>query len=163
METVAINWHQKGMVTLEKAMSYSASFHKDAFSVMKAFGLNDRRPAASEKGFIETWFGTYGFTREVVVEACNRTIAAIHSPSFPYADKILKEWKKAGVKNLSDVEDLDMIRQKQEKERAAAKKNSRKQAGGIKNQTANKFHNFEQSYTDYDSLMMEKVRARMKE
>ncbi|MCI8949209.1 MAG: DnaD domain protein [Lachnospiraceae bacterium] len=163
METVAINWHQKGMVTLEKAKSYSASFHKDAFSVMKAFGLNDRRPAASEKGFIETWFGTYGFTREVVVEACNRTIAAIHSPSFPYADKILKEWKKAGVKNLSDVEDLDMIRQKQEKERAAAKKNSRKQAGGSKNQTANKFHNFEQSHTDYDSLMMEKVRARMKE
>ena len=29
--------------------------------------------------------------------------------------------------------------------------------------TANRFHNFQQSATDYDSLMMEKVRARMKE
>ena len=162
METVAINWHQKGMVTLEEAKAYSAGFQKDAFSVMKAFGLNDRRPAASEKQFIDTWFGAYGFTRDVVVEACNRTIAATHSPSFPYADKILKEWKKAGVKNLSDVEDLDMIHQKREKERAA-KKNGQKQAEAPKKQSVNRFHNFEQSHTDYDSLMMEKVRARMKE
>lgn len=187
METVAINWHQKGMVTVEAAKAYCAGFNKDAFAVMKAFGLNDRRPGEAEKRFIDTWFGAYGFTREVVLEACNRTIGATHSPSFQYADKILSEWKKAGVKNLSDVEDLDMIRRKQEAERSAAAKSGASEGSGAsggdggragnggrggsgvnsgktrKSGAANRFHNFEQSTTDYDSLMMERVRARMKE
>ena len=187
METVAINWHQKGMVTVEAAKAYCAGFNKDAFAVMKAFGLNDRRPGEAEKRFIDTWFGAYGFTREVVLEACNRTIGATHSPSFQYADKILSEWKKAGVKNLSDVEDLDMIRRKQEAERSAAAKSGASEGAGAsggeggkagkggaggssvnggktrKSGAANRFHNFEQSTTDYDSLMMERVRARMKE
>lgn len=153
METVALNWHQKRLVTVEEAKAYSASFNKDSFAVMKAFGLNDRRPADTEKRFIETWFGAYGFSREVVLEACNRTIEATHTPSFAYANKILSVWKKAGVKNLSDVEDLDMIRQKQEKEKGEEKKK--------KSKAVNHFHNFEQSSTSYDSLMMEKVRARM--
>lgn len=182
IETVAINWHQKGMVTLEAAKAYSAGFNKDAFAVMKAFGLNDRRPGEAEMRFIETWFGVYGFTREVVLEACNRTIEATHAPSFKYADKILSEWRKAGVKNLSDVEDLDMIRRRQEAEWAAAGKAGasgteggnqsdkgsagKGSPGGAKTRksgAANRFHNFEQSTTDYDSLMMERVRARMKE
>lgn len=95
-----------------------------------------------------------------MVEACNRTIAATHSPSFPYADKILAQWKKAGVKNLSDVEELDMIRRSQEREKDGSGKGTK--SSGQRN-TANRFHNFQQSATDYDSLMMEKVRARMKE
>ncbi|MDO5418037.1 MAG: DnaD domain protein [Lachnospiraceae bacterium] len=168
METVALNWHQKGLVTLEAAKAYSAGFNKDSFAVMKAFGLNDRRPAEAEKRFIENWFRVYGFSREVVLEACNRTIEATHTPSFKYADKILSEWKKAGVKNLSDVEDLDMIRQKQEKERAASRKKGGAERGdgagdGGKRPSGNRFHNFEPSTTDYDSLMMEKIRARMKD
>lgn len=170
METVALNWHQRGLVTVEEAKAYCAGFSKDGFAVMKAFGLNDRRPAEAERRFIEEWFGTYGFTREIVLEACDRTIRKTHSPSFEYADKILRGWKEAGVKSLSDVEDLDMIYQKQEKDRTA-KKGDPGQGGkgkrdgsekGKKSGAANRFHNFEQSATDYDSLMMEKVRARMK-
>ena len=160
METVALNWHQKGLLTLEAAKDYSAGFQKDYFAVMKAFGLTDRRPAEAEKRFMENWFGAWGFTREVVVEACNRTIAATHSPSFPYADKILAQWKKAGVKNLSDVEELDMIRRSQEREKDGSGKGTK---SSDQRNTANRFHNFQQSATDYDSLMMEKVRARMKE
>ncbi len=163
METVAINWHQRGILTLEEAKANGAGAGKDYFAVMKAFGLNDRRPAAAEKQYIETWFGSYGFAREVVLEACNRTIAATHAPSFAYADKILKEWKKAGVKNLSDVEDLDMIRRRQEKEKGERKKPEAKGVGEKKGGAPNRFHNFEPSGTDYDSLMMEKGRARMKE
>ncbi|HIQ73582.1 MAG TPA: DnaD domain protein [Candidatus Cottocaccamicrobium excrementipullorum] len=162
METVAVNWHQKGLVTLEAAKAYSAGFNKDYFAVMKAFGLTDRRPAEAERKMMETWFGAYGFTREVVLEACNRTIEATHSPSFKYADKILSQWKQAGVKNLSDVEDLDMIRKSQEKEKDQAKGRGQNLSART-SKTTNRFHNFQQSSTDYDSLMMEKVRARMKE
>ena len=67
------------------------------------------------------------------------------------------------MKNLSDVEDLDMIRSRQEKEKGERKKPEAKGVGEKKGGAPNRFHNFEPSGTDYDSLMMEKVRARMKE
>ena len=39
---------------------------------------------------MDKWFRDYGFSREVVLEACGRTITAIHNPSFQYADKICR-------------------------------------------------------------------------
>ena len=78
-------------------------------------GLSDRSPAEVESEFIEKWFWEYGFTRELIVEACSRTIRQIHKPSFDYADKILRDWKNAGVKSFRDVSELD--------------KNGRKKAG----------------------------------
>lgn len=147
IETVALNWHEKGLRTVEEAKSYSSCFTKDSFAVMRAFGLADRRPAEAERELIERWFGVYGFTRELVLEACSRTIQATHTPSFRYADKILSEWKKAGVKNLNDVALLDQNRQKKQ---TAAKTGDRK---------PNQFHNFQQRDTDYDSIMMDQVKS----
>ena len=64
-----------------------------------------------EQALIDKWFKDYGFTREIVLEACSRTITAIHSPSFQYADRILTEWKKAGVKSFEDIKAMDTRRQ----------------------------------------------------
>lgn len=147
IETVALNWHEKGLKTVDEAKSYSSCFTKDSFAVMRAFGLTDRKPGDAEKELIQRWFGVYGFARELVLEACNRTLEATHSPSFRYADKILSEWKKAGVKSLQDVAVLDQKRQgRQSAARSAAKK-------------MNQFHNFEQRNTDYDSIVMDQVKS----
>ena len=82
LETVALNWHEKGIRTAEEAQEYSTAYTKDAFAVMKAFGLNSRKPAVPEQKIMEKWFKDYGFDRELVLEACSRTINAIHTPSF---------------------------------------------------------------------------------
>lgn len=153
IETVALNWHEKELRTVEQAKAYASGFTKDSFSVMRAFGLTDRKPGDAEKEMIERWFGTYGFTRELVLEACNRTMEATHNPSFRYADRILSEWNKAGVKNLRDVSELDEKRRSQK----------RKGGSGGRNETTrpqtNQFHNFEQRDTDYDSMVLEQVRG----
>lgn len=149
IETVALNWHERQLNTVEKAKAYSSGYMKDSFAVMKAFGLSERHPGDVEKEMINRWFTVYGFTRELVVEACNRTLSAIHNPSFQYADKILSEWKKAGVKNITDVEQLDQKRTKQ----PAAKTGKKADSGN------NRFHNFEQRDTDYDSLVLEQVKS----
>lgn len=146
LETVALSWHEKGFRTVEQAKGYAAGFTKDSFAVMKAFGLSERRPGDAELELIERWFQVYGFTREVVLEACNRTLSTIHSPSFRYADKILMQWKNAGVKNLKDVALLDQKRQAK-----PAKAQGRK--------PANQFHNFEQRDTDYDSMVLDQVKS----
>ncbi len=152
IETVALSWHEKGFATVEEAKAYASGFTKDSFSVMKAFGLTDRKPGNAEKEMIERWFRTYGFTREVVLEACNRTLEATHKPSFQYAEKILSEWKKAGVKGLADISALDEKRRSQ----------GRQTARGPKKQT-NQFHNFEQRNTDYDSMVLDQVKEWLSE
>ena len=171
IEAVARSWHEKGIRTAQEAKDYSASYNRDSFAVMKAFGINSRKPAAPEQKLMDKWFKDYGFSRDVVLEACNRTITAIHNPSFQYADKILTDWKEAGVRGLGDIMELD-ARRMAAKEDTARSRDKRLQTydtavSGQGNRTRkgapNQFHNFEQSHTDYDSLMMEKVRARMKE
>ncbi|MDO5407623.1 MAG: DnaD domain protein [Eubacteriales bacterium] len=151
IETVALNWHEKGLKTVEEAKSYSSCFTKDSFAVMRAFGLTDRKPGDAEKELIERWFGIYGFARDLVLEACNRTLEATHAPSFRYADKILTEWRKAGVKSLQDVAVLDQ------------KRKGRQNAARTPGKKTNQFHNFEQRDTDYDSIMMDQVKSWIRE
>ncbi len=148
IEAVAISWHQKGFVTAEEARGYAESFTKNTFSVMKAFGLGDRKPGVKEKEMIERWFGSYGFTKELVLEACNRTMDATHTPSFQYADKILSGWRDAGVRTMQDVVALD------ERHQAKSRTVARTQKKPV-----NQFHNFEQRETDYDSMVLEQVKT----
>ena len=117
-------------------------------TVMRAFGLTGRNPGETEREMIERWFGEYGFTKEVVLEACNRTMEATHNPSFRYADKILSDWRKAGVHSLNDISVLDEQYKGQKSQKT--RKNSR--------QTNNQFLNFEQRNTDYDSMVLNQVK-----
>lgn len=152
IETVALSWKEKGFATVEEAQAYAESFQKNTFSVMKAFGLTDRRPGEKEKEMIDRWFHSYGFSRDLVVEACNRSMKATHSPSFQYAEKVLAAWKAAGVRSMRDVAALDENHQK---------KTARTAAPRTQNKPANQFHNFEQRDTDYDTIVMEQIRSRM--
>lgn len=148
IETVAISWHEKGFATVEQAKAYASGFTKNSFSVMRAFGLTGRNPGETEQQMIERWFGEYGFTKEVVLEACNRTMEATHNPSFRYADRILSDWRKAGVHSLNDILALDEKYKGQKNQKT--QKNSR--------QAKNQFLNFEQRNTDYDSLVLKQVK-----
>ena len=164
IETVAMSWHERGIRTAQEAKDYSSSYNRDSFAVMKAFGINDRKPASSEQKIMDKWFQDYGFSRELVLEACARTITAIHTPSFQYADKILSEWKKAGVRRLADLEALDSRRSaaRQENEEMRDKRlqkyDSAIAAGqNAKRNSNNQFHNFKQRDTDYDALVLKQV------
>ena len=110
LEKVALNWHERGIKTSQDARDYCAAYTKDAFAVMKAFGLNSRKPAAPEQEMMDKWFKDFGFSRELVLEACARTINAIHMPSFQYADKILSDWKKMGIRSLEELKAQDVRR-----------------------------------------------------
>ncbi|WP_320938315.1 DnaD domain protein [Enterocloster lavalensis] len=168
METVAINWHEQGFRTPDEAKEYVEGFNNDAFSVMKAFGLNDRRPATEEQKMITKWFREYGFGRELVLMACNRTISAIHTPSFRYADKILSDWKLAGVRTKADVEALDEKRSKSRVQGAGGQTQGGRSSGGQGagqadggRRKSNQFHNFKQRDTDYDALVLKQLKERV--
>lgn len=180
MEAVAIDWHRKKIKTVDQARIYTPLHNKNLYVVMKALGLGGRQPAPSEKKIIDSWFQEYGFSLDMVVEACNRTMVSIHEPNLNYVESILSRWKKAGISRLDQVQGLDEEFQKQKEENGknGAGKNSagkegsapvsgkggagnvRNGAGGSRpgyrpsgNKPGAQFHDFEQRDYDYDELL----------
>ncbi|QNM04341.1 DnaD domain protein [Qiania dongpingensis] len=147
IETVALNWHERGIRTVEQAKGEAVMGGRNTYAVLKAFGLGGRNPAAGERAMIDQWFRDYGFPVEVVVEACDRTMRAIHQPSFEYADRILRDWKEKGIRERDDIARLD--------EKPAAKSGGSRKAAGKKEdlKKSNKFHNFTERDYDCDELM----------
>lgn len=142
IEAVALNWKERGILTVEQARAETVMGGKNTYAVLKAFGLGGRNPAAGERKTIDRWFREYGFPVEVVLEACDRTMRAIHQPSFEYADKILTEWRKKGISRKEDIARLD---EKQPKDQSQIQSREEKRP--------NSFHNFTQRDYDYDELV----------
>lgn len=145
MEAVALEWHKKGIRTVEAAKLDSKPYARECYLVLKALGINNHDPLPLEAEHVNRWMNDYGFTIDIILEACNRTIMQIHKPSFEYTDGILKAWKNAGVHHFADINRLEAAR----KTHAAAKTPVKN------NQTfTTRFHNFEQHR--YDSKELDK-------
>lgn len=154
MESVAINWFQQGIDTIKKAKEESSQYTQNVFPVMKAFGIN-RNPGPAELDYIKKW-NALGFETDIIIEACNRTLLATHQASFPYANRILDDWKKAGVRNVSDIRSLDQkfhaaAQTDSVPEKSSGRKTRQAQQNYNRN-SSNAFHNFEQRTYDYDDL-----------
>lgn len=143
IERTALNWADNNIHTVEEAKQSSCTHNQTYFSVLKAFGINGRNLVASETAFIDKWRNTYGFTNELVLLACQRTMSSIHQPSFEYTDSILTNWKKHQVHTAEDVAKLD-----------AAFSNKKKTGTTAPAQAAarNRFNNFPQRSYDYEQL-----------
>ena len=66
IETVALNWHERGIETVEQAREEAVNGGKNVYAVLKAFGLGGRNPAAVERSMIDRWIfipGTSKVTR----------------------------------------------------------------------------------------------------
>lgn len=147
IEKVALAWAENNIKTVEEAKQ-SASLHSQSyFTVMKSLGIVGRNLVPSETDYIEKWKTTYGFTNELIAEACQRTIQAIHQPSFEYTDSILTNWHNKQVCTLSDVTKSDAVHQTQKKNAKTSTENFTKAPA-----SKNKFNNFKQRSYDYDEL-----------
>lgn len=143
IEAVARGWKEEGYSTLAEIRSGISSRSKNVYSIMNAFGLKNRAPAKSEADFIAGW--THDFDLPIILEACNRTMASIHTPSFEYTNSILATWKNANVRTMTDISRLDeqrhiQPRSTEKEQRPAAKK-------------PNAYVNFDQRTTDYDAII----------
>ena len=140
---VAFSWTEEGIRTVSQAKEQSMLYSRNCYTVLNAFGIKNRGPAASELTYIRKWAEDYGFSSDVIQEACRRTIAATHQPSFEYADSILTRWSRKGVKHMEDIAALDDAYQK---EKSTGRVSSRPGAA-VKN-----MNNFERRSYDMDAL-----------
>ena len=144
IQKVAISWVENGVETISQAKEQAAAYSRNCYTVLNAFGIKNRGPASSELEYINKWADTYGFSADIIQEACRRTISATHQPSFEYADSILTEWYECNIHHLTDINALDHEFQK---ERSL----HRSPATKPKNVTRN-LNNFERRSYDMDSL-----------
>lgn len=151
IQKVALSWSESNIKTVEEARNTSAIYNKTCYSVLNAFGIKGRAAAAPELELIKKWTEIDGFDLSLILEACNRTISAIHQPSFEYADKILSNWRAKKVHTLNDIKALDSAFEQQK----SAKKPAAESVSALQ-QKNSKFRNFEErSYTDMNELTKE--------
>lgn len=153
-DKVALEWKNAGITTVSGAKARTNTYNRNCFAILKAFGIRGRDPAKPELEYIDRWIKEYGFEQDIILEAVNRTMKALHQPNFGYTEKILLSWKEQGVKHLNDIRKLDAEHQKS---REYGKKVIRPERAAPS--AKNKFNNFEQRNYDYDKLEKELLEA----
>lgn len=159
IETVAISWKEDHIDTVEQAKERSMIYNQLNQSVIKAFGISGRFLADEELKYIRRWNREYGFTQDIITEACRRTIQNTHAASFKYADSILTRWHDQKVSSMQDIKALDTIHEKSRKKGGASSS-----AGQPKKPAPapNRFTHFKQRTYDYDDIekkLAEKLHA----
>ncbi len=144
IETVAMAWSKEGITTVEMAKDSTSRYGRNYFTILKAMGISNRNPVDSEIVMMDTWLKDYGFSMDMIQEACSRTIMQTGQPSFQYAHKILTGWFKKGALTPEAVQALDVQHQK----RSQDSSRSRTQAP----KSPNRFNNFQQRNYDFKEL-----------
>lgn len=142
IEKVAISWAEAGINTPDEAQIQAVRYDKNTYTVMNALGKSTQ-PTAKEAEFIHRWYQIYGFTSDVILEACERTVLATDKHRFEYADKILSNWKSGGVHHKTDIAKAD-----------ASYLNHKKKVTVVTSDK-NKFNHFQQNEYDFDALEKE--------
>ena len=82
IQKVALSWCERHIKTVSEAKASSMAYNKNCYSILGAFGIKGRAPAPSEMEYIKRWTSEYGFSLDLILNACARTMNAIHQPSF---------------------------------------------------------------------------------
>ena len=144
IEKVALAWAEEGITSVEEAKQSGSRYNKDYFSILKALGITNRNPVETEITLMDTWLKTYGFSMEIIQEACNRTVLQTGQASFQYTDKILEGWKQKEVRTMDDIRSLDSAHQKKRQEKKSARNTRPAPASN------NRFNNFQQREYNFD-------------
>lgn len=142
IEKVAVNWAEEGITTPKQAQKFSTKYDKSVYSIMNSLGRTTA-PTAKELEFINRWIRDYGFSADIILEACERSSLATDKHRFEYAEGILNSWREAGVHHKSDIQQLDESFQK--------KKTAKPVSGG----SSNRFTQFAQNSYDFAALEKE--------
>ena len=148
MEKTAIAWHKDGIRTLADAINHRKKSDKRIFEIMRALGLSGE-PTPFETGYFRKWLDKYGFSMDMINEACKKTVFATQSHRVEYADGILSSWHKKGIRTLPDIEKNDTAHQQAASAKRRAKPAGRSDAAP---DTRNRFNRMQTQEYDYDAL-----------
>lgn len=141
IEKVAIGWAEEGITTPKQAAKAARKYDKIVYDVMKALGKTSS-PTKTEADYVNKWIKEYGFTSDIISEACRRTVLAVDKNRFGYADSILSNWHAGNVRHKADIKLMD--------DAFARRKTPARTAPGN-----SQFNQFMQNDYDFDALERE--------
>ena len=149
--TVGLAWYDEGIRTVKEAKARNNQSQKAYYTIFKFFGITGRSPVPGEITDMDRWLNEYRFPMTIIEEAAARTVKKTGKPSFPYAERILSDWYKAGVRRATDIAALD------EKHKAEQKTAQTAASSGQKHSGAGKFGNFPQRDDEEHRKLVEAV------
>lgn len=111
LETVAIDWADKGIDTFESAEEYIREIElklSNEGKIRGILGIYDRALTQTEKKYIKAWTFEKDIPAELVAEAYDRTVSATGKLSWAYMNKILMGWFDSGVKTIDEAREKDI-------------------------------------------------------
>lgn len=105
IERMAYNLYNEGIVTytaLEASLTEMEKQRSFEGRIRSLMGLGTRALTAAEKKCLKLWCDL-GHTDELITLAYEVAVNNTGSPSFPYMNKVLSNWREAGYKNAEDV------------------------------------------------------------
>ena len=162
-EKTALRFHGKGIRTAEQAREDDTRYRAAIFAVMNAFGKDCSYPGQAERNLIEKWYNDYGFSAEIIGEACSIVKLSTGGISYSYADKILNSWHEAGIRTVDQAKDYEVRRK--EGGGAGNGQNGRRTGAPRNNpgRVATRFHNLEERDDDLEAYALQKMKRELEE
>ena len=121
---IAQNWIEEGIETIgdaeEKLLAIEQS--DKLWNEIAAYaGIRHRNPTVKQRETVLGWNRDFSF--EMICLAIDEMKDNTPAPSLPYVDKILKNWKKSGIKTPADAanEKAEFVKSREKKNTAASK------------------------------------------
>lgn len=121
---IAQNWIEEGIETIgdaeEKLLAIEQS--DKLWNEIAAYaGIRHRNPTVKQRETVLGWNKDFSF--EMICLAIDEMKDNTPAPSLPYVDKILKNWKKAGIKTPADAanEKAEFVKSREKKNTAVSK------------------------------------------
>jgi len=105
IEKAAFTWEREGIFTLERAEEYlkALEVRKSARGKIKnTLQIRNRELSATEKRYVDDWI-IMGFHPEVIAIAYDKTVTKTGNLTWPYIDKILKNWHEKNLHTMDQI------------------------------------------------------------
>ena len=99
-------WYRLGLMDQESAAAYIKKRQKQQEALprmMRLLRLDDRKPSLTEEKYLLSWIDM-GFEDGAIEQAYDKTVIQCKELRWPYMNKILESWHKAGLHTLSQIE-----------------------------------------------------------
>ena len=151
MEKIASRWKEAGVSDVASARAFEASdglLPDDREKAVCAQLGRKKNITQGELDAVRRWTVTFGFSDDIIAEACRRTVMNVEDHRFSYADSILNDWFHNGVRSMEDIEKLDELY----KDRTASNKSTgANRPKNTQGRTQNRYKAKSREY-DYDEL-----------
>lgn len=161
-KSILTHWYDQGVISPEDADQYMEIDSK-AYAVYRAvyktLGFTNRTVNAGDKELIDKWLQTYGLSLEFILAVLKERSTRTSNVNMKYMDAAITDLYEREVRSLSAFEE-DLKRQQQvlsEKKAQRTETDTSKSGNQRTPANKNKFHQFEQSKTDYTDKDLEKL------